>query len=69
MKGLAVQVLPGEGGPFPEEITVRAIFLGKRCRTGIQIIVILAEGLPDRDMGMAMEQDVTRPHGGREATL
>ena len=63
MKGLAVQVLPGEGIPIPEEIAVRAIFLGKRCRTGIQIIVILAEGLPDRDMGMAIEQDVAGLHG------
>ena len=63
MKGLAVQVLPGEGIPIPEEIAVRAIFLGKRCRAGIQVIVILAEGLPGRDMGMAVEQNVTRPHG------
>ena len=63
MKGLPVQVLPGEGIPIPEEIAVRAIVFGERRRAGIQVIVILAEGLPDRDMGMTVEQDVTRPHG------
>ena len=63
MKGLAVQVLPGEGIPIPEEIAVRAIVFGERRRAGIQVIVILAEGLPDRDMGMAMEQDVAGLHG------
>ena len=63
MKDLAVHVLPGEGVPVPEEIAVRAVFLRKRRRAGIQVIVILAEGLPDRDVRMAVEQDVARLHG------
>lgn len=63
MKGLSVHVFPGEGFPVPEKIAVRAIFLGKRCRTGIQVVIILAEGLPDRDVRMTMEQDVARLHG------
>ncbi len=63
MKGLAVHILPGEGIPIPEEIAVRAIVFGERRRAGIQVIVILAEGLPGRDMGMAVEQDVTSLHG------
>lgn len=63
MKGLTVHVFPGEGIPFPEEIAVRRVIFRQGCRTGIQIIVILAEGLPDRDMGMAVEQDVAGLHG------
>ena len=55
MKGLAVHILPSEGLIFPDEITVGIAVFRKGRRTGIEIVIILAEGFPYRQVGVAVK--------------
>ena len=58
MVGPAVHGFPPEAAVFQRHIAVGAALLRQAHRTGVQVEAALPEGLPRRDVGVPVQQDV-----------